>query len=238
MNVILFDPAELELPLPRSDRRAVHILQILRRQVGDSFDVGVINGRQGRATVTAISDHALQLSFSWDRQPSILSPLVLIVGLPRPQTVRDILRDATSIGVAEIHFVRTEKSDPSYAQSTLWSSGEWRRHAIAGAEQAFESQIPEVRFGHPLPEALASLRAGSNRFALDNYEASQRLSEVSCSAPASILAVGGERGWSATERDVLRAQKFTLVNLGSRVLRTETACVAALSILRAKLGLM
>jgi RsmE family RNA methyltransferase len=53
-----------------------------------------------------------------------------------------------------------------------------------------------------------------------------------------VLAIGGERGWSAADREVLRAGQFTFGHLGSRVLRTETATVAALSILRTKLGLM
>ena len=166
-------------------------------------------------------------------------PVTLVVGLPRPQTARDILRDATSLGVRAIHFVATEKSDPGYGQSTLWSSGEWRRHVLAGAEQAFHTRIPEVTFGTPLPAALPTLPVAATRMALDNYESGARLADAAVGPGTEhVLAIGGERGWSARDREALRTASFTLVHVGTRVLRTETATVAALAILRSKLGLM
>jgi RsmE family RNA methyltransferase len=239
VNLILFEPDEIDRPLPRHDRRAVHVLDVLRRRAGDTFDAGVINGAQGKATLGAIGEHELTLRFALDRPAPAREPITLVVGLPRPQTARDILRDATTLGVAALHFVRTEKSEPSYAQSTLWSTGEWRRHVIAGAEQSFTTRIPDVAHGVPVAETLATLPTGGARLALDNYEAAERLSEYPLSRDAPVtLAVGAERGWSADERAALRKHQFTLAHLGPRVLRTETACVAALSILRAKLGLM
>jgi RsmE family RNA methyltransferase len=163
----------------------------------------------------------------------------LIVGLPRPQTARDILRDATTLGVAAIHFVSTEKSEASYAQSTLWSSEEWRRHLIAGAEQAFDTRLPEITHGRSLADVLATRPISSALLALDNYEATASLGSFQASRENHhVLAIGGERGWSARDRDALRAAGFVLVHMGARVLRTETAVTAAVSILHAKLGLM
>jgi len=52
------------------------------------------------------------------------------------------------------------------------------------------------------------------------------------------VAIGPERGWSARERDLLRARGFELVHLGPRVLRTETACVAAVAVVKSRLGLL
>jgi RsmE family RNA methyltransferase len=52
-----------------------------------------------------------------------------------------------------------------------------------------------------------------------------------------VLAFGSERGWSAAERDFLRTKNFFLVHLGSRVLRTETAVVTAVALVKARLGL-
>jgi len=52
------------------------------------------------------------------------------------------------------------------------------------------------------------------------------------------LALGAERGWSPAERTLLRESGFTFGHLGDRVLRTETACIAAVTLLRAKLGLI
>jgi RsmE family RNA methyltransferase len=237
VNIVLFEPGELALPLPRSDRRAVHILTVLRRQVGDSFDAGVIDGPRGKATVVAVDESALTLAFEWGEAPPPLDPIGLVVGLPRPQTARKLLQEATALGVAAIDFVATERGERGYGGSRLWSTGEWRRHLIAGAEQAFTTRLPRVSHDQTLAEALAGLTADSCRLALDNYEAATPLSRASVAKPL-VLAIGPERGWSAAERDLLREQAFSLVHLGERVLRTETACVAALALAKGRLGLI
>jgi RsmE family RNA methyltransferase len=75
--------------------------------------------------------------------------------------------------------------------------------------------------------------------ALDNYEAALPLGDWPLAPDQPIvLALGAERGWSAAERELLRVRCFGLTHLGSRVLRTETAVIAAVAIIRAKLGLM
>lgn len=238
VNLILFEAAELTRPLPRSDPRARHILGVLRRNVGDTFDAGIINGPRGKATLAAVTADSLVISFAGESAIPPAGFITLIIGLPRPQTARDILRDATTLGATALHFVRTEKSEPSYAQSKLWSSGEWRRHLITGAEQAFDTRLPDVTTGRTLAEVVAALTSGV-WLALDNYDAQTPLSSCRVSPEQHVfLAIGGERGWATAERAMLRNQKFQFHHLGPRVLRTETACTAALSILRAKLGMM
>jgi len=237
VNLILFEPAELSAPLPRSDPRAAHLLNVLRRSAGDTFDAGLINGPRGKGTVVTVGPDALTLAFTWDSASPAPESITLLIGLPRPQTARDILREATSLGVDALHFFAAEKSEPGYAQSTLWASGEWRRHLLAGAEQAFTTRLPTLTHGQSLAAVIASLPAGTTCVALDNYESPQALSAVAVAAPVA-LAFGPERGWSAAERDLLRAQGFTLAHLGQRVLRSETAVIAALAIVRARLGLL
>ncbi len=242
MNLILFQPGETGQPLPRSDPRAQHVLDVLRRTEGGSFDVGIIDGPRGKAQVAEIGRDSLTLTFSWGLPPPPLDPITLLVGLPRPQTARKVLQDATALGISTLHFIATERSDPSYAQSTLWTSNEWRRHVIAGAEQAFCTRLPQVSWTHSLTAILATLAHPGGRVALDNYEGTLPLLSYSVSGhnPASppelALAIGPERGWSDAERHALRQQGFTLAHLGARVLRTETAVVAALAIVKAKLG--
>lgn len=244
MNLILFDPAETGLPLPRTDARAVHILEVLARKPGDMFDAGLINGPRGKGTLVAINPATLILSFTWGSAPPPFDPITLILGLPRPQTARKILQEATALGVGALHFVLTDKGESSYARSSLWSSGEWRRHLIAGAAQAFDTRLPGVTHGHTLAEALATLPGNAARLALDNYEAGEALSQCHvlrdiAKGPAPVvLALGPERGWAPRDREILRAGGFVLVHLGSRVLRLETACVASVALVKARLGLM
>lgn len=243
MNLILFEANELAAPLPRTDPRASHLLTVLRRREGDTFDAGMVNGPRGKGTLVAIGGGEVRLEFAWGKPPAPLPPISLCVGMSRPQTARDILRDATSLGVSEIHFVTTARSERSYAQSPLWHAGEWRRHLLVGAAQAFCTQLPRVSFDRTLAAVLENVPSTARRLALDNYEAGESLAATSAleKADASTevaVAIGPERGWAMEDRAALRAAGFALVHLGERVLRTETACIAALTMIRGKLGLM
>ncbi len=236
MNLVLFSPEETGRPLPRADRRADHIVEVLRRKPGDTFDAGLINGPLGKATLVRTTPDALHLTFAWDGvPPPPPSALTLLVGLPRPQTARDILRDATTMGATTLCFVTTGRSEPSYARSKLWTTDEWRRHVLAGAEQAFSTFVPEVKSGDTLEAAVGSLPDGTTRLALDHYEAAHPLAAVQpMPGRPVVLAIGPERGWTQRDREILRAARFDLVHLGRRVLRTETAVIAALTLIRAK----
>ncbi|MDP2307365.1 MAG: RsmE family RNA methyltransferase [Pseudomonadota bacterium] len=245
MNLVLLEPAELGAPLPRVDPRARHILDVLRRREGDTFHAGVVDGPIGTATLDHIATDALIVSFVPIREPPPLPPITLIVGLPRPPTARDILRDATTCGVAAIHFVATERTDPNYATSTIWRDGEWRRHLLVGAAQAFDTRLPVVTWTHTLGQALTSFGSGAGGepavcLALDNYEAEAHLGRWKPDDPGVttpiVLALGPERGWGPADRARLRNHGATLLHLGKRVLRVEMAVVAALAILQARLG--
>jgi RsmE family RNA methyltransferase len=239
LNLILFTPPETGRPLPRTDPRARHLLAILQRREGDTFDAGLRNGPRGKGTLVAIRVDGLELHFAWGDPPPPLDPLTLVLGLPRPQTARKILREATALGVAALHFVLTDKGDAAYARSTLWSTGEWERHLVVGAEQAFCTRLPDVTHGQTLAAVLATLPPTASRVALDNYEAPQSLSQFHVSSEtAVVLGLGPERGWSAAERTRLRENGFAFAHLGPRVLRVETAVIAALAVLKARRGAM
>jgi len=225
-------------PLPKEDPRTRHVIEILRRKPGDRFDCGLVDGPRGKATLRAVGAGGMELEFAWEDTIPSLHPLRLLVGLPRPQTARKVLLEATTLGVGAIDFVRSEKGEASYAQSSLWSSGEWRRHLLAGAEQAFCTRLPAVNWERDLTAAIAALPAGGERIALDNYESPEPLGTLRFSAASATLALGSERGWSARERELLRASGFRFAHLGPRVLRTETAVVAATTLALAKLGLL
>ncbi len=231
MNLILFEPGELEAPLPRSDPRAVHLLRVLRRREGDLFDAGIVDGPRGKATLAAIHEDALILGFEPGAPPMQADLIHLLIAVPRPQTARKILNEASTLGVASMHFFTSQKGEPSYASSTLWKSGEWRRHLKEGAAQAFDTRLPGVLHHGSLDDALSALPQDGARIALDNYEATHRL--VPDARRPISLAFGPERGWSDAERTLLRRHGFGIAHLGERVLRTETAVAASLSILKA-----
>jgi RsmE family RNA methyltransferase len=232
LNIILFESGELGAALPASDPRAIHLVRVLRRGPGDRFDAGVVNGPRGKGTVILAGSEGLTFAFEPGETPPPLDPIHLVVALPRPQTARKILTGAAALGVASIRFFRSEKGEPGYASSTLWRGPEWRRLLLDGTAQAFDTRLPEVAHFLDLSGAIGALPAGCRSMALDNYEAPARL-RPAADLSAVALAFGPERGWSAGERGLLRSAGFSLVHLGPRVLRTETAVVAAVAILKA-----
>lgn len=236
MNIILFRQDETEKPFARSDPRVRHILEVLRREIGDTTDCGLIDGPRGKAILNSMDKDSVSFEFVWGEEPEALLPIDLIVGLSRPQTSRKILQEATSMGVRSIRFVTTDRGEPSYGTSKLWSTDEWKRLVRAGVEQAFTTRFPEVLMGVSLSEAMNGTPSDSLRICMDNYEAKCGLAAIANGAGAVTLAVGSERGWSAAERDLFRESGFALAHLGERPLRTETATIASIGIVSALLG--
>jgi len=236
LNLILFDMAATEATLTPDDPRATHLREVLRLTPGDDFDVGVANGPRGKATLVSDGPDGAKLSFRWEETAANdLLPLRLLSGLPRPQTARKILEQAAALGVSRMDFFGADKGEPSYADSKLWTTEEWRRHLVRGVEQAFCCFLPEAHLWKNLESALDALPENGERLALDVYEADEALTASSAdSADLTLLAVGPESGWSPRERDLLRSAGFHFHHLGKRVLRQESACVTALGILASR----
>lgn len=237
MNLILFEPEEVGRIVPPEDPRSVHIRTVLKRKVGQTFDCGIINGPRGIATLVSDSADGIGVRVELGETPPALDPVWLLIGLPRPQTARKILFEATAMGVQKLLFFRAEKSEPSYAKSSLWVDGTVRRLLIAGAEQAFCTRLPEVSVLESLDAALPETRTCRTKLALDNYEPSIAFSRIQKINPTTVVAIGPERGWSSAERCILQENGFTFAHLGPRVLRAETASIAAVALIKDQLGL-
>lgn len=239
MNLILFDDVFESVRLEGSDPRAQHLRKVLRAEVGTLVFLGFANGPRARATVVSIeNDGSLELEVAGTEPAPAALPITLLIGLPRPHTAKRILFEAASLGVAGIHFFEAERGEPSYAQSSLWRTDEWRERIRLGAEQAFSTHLPQVAMHADVQSAITALDGAEVRVALDNYEAAGPLGSVLPDGGASaVIALGPERGWSPSERDVFRRNGWKLAHMGAHVLRAETACVAAVSATANQLGL-
>jgi len=239
MNLILFDDAFESVRLEGSDPRAQHLRKVLRAEVGTLVFVGFANGPRARAKVVSIeNDGSLELEVIGTEPAPAALPITLLIGLPRPHTAKRILFEAASLGVAGIHFFEAERGEPSYAQSSLWRTDEWRERIRLGTEQAFSTHLPQVAMHADVQSAITALDGAEVRVVLDNYEAAGPLGSVLPDGGASaVIALGPERGWSPSERDVFRRNGWKLAHMGAHVLRAETACVAAVSATAAQLGL-
>jgi RsmE family RNA methyltransferase len=225
VNLVLITEPEVSAGLPLTDVRTSHLLGTVGLRVGQTFHVGIAGGLRGLATVAA-TDPALRFSVVWEKSVQTRLPLTVLIGLPRPQTAKKVLHDLASLGADRLIFFEADKGDPGYLASSLWKGSEYLEHLRKGTEQACSTLVPTVDRMTSLAEALAQLPAEGWKVALDPYEATGALGESPpSSAPASILAIGPERGWSDKERALLRAQGFSLHHLGDRILRVEAACL-------------
>jgi 16S rRNA (uracil1498-N3)-methyltransferase len=243
MNLLVLESSEIDVPLPRSDRRVEHVRKILKKGPGDTLAAGIAGGPNepcplGTARVESWDGSRMIFSFREEREAPPLRPVELVLGFPRPIQANRILKDLASLGVRSIHIAATELGEKSYADSTIFKEREFRRPLLEGAEQAGNPRLPSVSIHPSLAECLKSLAGpdtGEKRWALDPYRSEclfgKAFGEESSGgrkAPASVfLAVGSERGWTDRELDTLAASGFRFASLGDRILRTETACTAA-----------
>ena len=237
MNLILFDSPFEKKRLEGSDLRAKHIFKVLRARVGTKVFVGFVNGLRARAEVTLVeADSSITLKIV-DTEPAPKPlPIRLLLGLPRPHTAKRILFEAASMGVQDLHFFEAERGEPSYAQSSLWTTEEWKDRLLLGTEQSFGTHVPEVGMHTDLQSAISFLQGEGAHIALDNYEAAGSLPQLLPeSATSAVIALGAERGWSPKERDTFRKNGWSLAHLGEHVLRLETACTAAVAAVSASL---
>ena len=238
MNLILFNEPFEQIRLDADNPRAKHIRKVLRAQIGTKVFLGFVNGLRARAEVTALpEDGSVFLEVVGTEAAPKPLPISLLIGLPRPHTAKRILFEAASLGVQRMYFFEAERGEPSYAQSSLWTSDEWQERVHLGVEQSFGTHVPEVASFPDLQTALSMLYELPTRVALDNYEAAAPLNaSLPDAAEQVVLAFGPERGWSPNERACLRNNGWKLAHLGPHVLRAETATVAALSATAAQLG--
>jgi len=227
MNLILFENDEIHKPLAATDDRYQHIRKILKLETGDSFDSGIINGSGGRATIRKINDSGMILDFEEIWTPPPLYPVTLIIGVPRPPTARRLLKDLTSAGIDRLWFTGTELGEKSYLTSKIWRDEKYREYVLEGAQQGESTLLPEVRRFHTLRRSIEALEGEEARAALDNNESVMSISRFRPQKERTVLAIGSERGWTDGERELLKDSGFTLLSMGTRVLRTETACTMA-----------
>ncbi len=240
MNIVLFEGDPF---FPRGDERYDHIRKVLRKGVGDVFFAGIVDGAEGTAVIERMDDRGISFSFRPERSAPPLYPVILIVGFPRPIQLKRIFRDVASLGVERLLLCGTELGEKSYRESTIVDRGAARSALIDGAMQAGSSAVTKLELCDSALAAIAAVPARcSARVLLDIENPEFSLIDAPLGDPSAetplALAIGSERGWTARERSAFREGGFRTCSLGSRILRTETACSAAVSIALAKAGFM
>lgn len=218
------------------EESAHHALHVLRLREGE--EVTLFNGRGGEfaCRIASLQKKALLADVLQHRPIEREAPLrmVLVQGVSSSERMDFTIRKAVELGVAEIHPVLAAASVARPRGERAAARIEhWQRIVISACEQCGRNRIPEVHALRPLEDIP---RALSMKILL-SPRAELRLSEIAGKVGGAVtLAAGPEAGFNAAEEASFAAAGFVPVSLGPRVLRTETAALAALAALNALRG--
>ncbi len=225
--------ADGRLPLDRE--QANYLLNVLRFKTGDS--VLVFNGRDGEWLATVTGEGRKQASLTLTRQvkPQPAAPDLVYLFAPLKHARLDYLaQKAVEMGAGVLQPVLTRRT-----QVSRLNLDRLRANAVEAAEQCGILTLPDIRPEAALEAALAALEPERLLVFCDEGAPQQAPVAALHSRKPSPLAVliGPEGGFDAAERELILARPHTLqISLGPRILRADTAAVAALALVQAVLG--
>jgi 16S rRNA (uracil1498-N3)-methyltransferase len=225
------------------DQAAEHVVRVLRLRSGAALSVFDGSGGEHAAEITEVGRRAVSARVGAHHAIERESPLqaTLVQGLARGEKMDWIVQKATELGVARIVPVTTERSvvqlEGGRADKRV---AHWRAVAIAACEQCGRNRVPVIDAPVALAEAAALAGAGPRWMmapgaARSLYDHAAGLAALPPPHQPWLL-VGPEGGLTEAEAALAARGGFVPVSLGPRVLRTETAGVAALSLLQALAG--
>lgn len=227
--------ARVELP----EWSAHHAREVLRLRVGAAVRVFDGAGAEFEAVLEEVSRRAVSLRLGHRAEPRPESPLHLVLAVSplKGDRMELVIQKATELGVAEVWPVVTYRTDAAARPALQGSrSDRWERVASGAAEQCGRAVVPRVAPTTTLDGLLARPFDGQ-RIALLETPGHAPLAAVPVDHPSSLLLlVGPAGGFEPAEADRLRAAGFRTASLGPRILRAETAAVAAVSISQARWG--
>lgn len=205
-------------------RRLAHVREVHRAAVGDDLAVGLLGGKMGRGRVDRLDDEALELDLTLNHAPPPKLPLTLVVALPRPKVLNRVVAASASLGVAQIVLVNAWKVEKAYWSSPRMAPESLRQQLLLGLEQAKDTVLPDLRlarlFRPFVEDELPALVGGGT--GLVAHPGSGRPFPKVLAAPVT-LAIGPEGGWIDAEVQSLLRAGLQPLDLGPRILRTETA---------------
>lgn len=227
--------AELALPAQAGE----HVTRVLRQVVGDQLSLFNGDGRDYTASIISVGKREVTVRIESSLVLCNESPLKLTLaqGVARGEKMDLIVQKATELGVTGIVPLLTERSevklDANRAEKRL---AHWRAVAASACEQSGRATLPQISPALPLATWLDRLEQnGAMRLAL-LPEAKHSARELPFGSAEGLLVVGPEGGLGDRDTTSLSAAGFVGLRLGPRILRTETAGLAALAALQALHG--
>ena len=211
--------------------QAAHLAKVLRAEPGQVFDV-VAAGYLHRAEITAVAPDRVDFVLHEELESDHALPLELYLAVFKFDHFEWGIEKAVELGVARIVPVLARRTEKHLAQAAVKRVERWRRIAHEASQQSRRTSVPELADPVPLKLALTQ-RQASTRILLSETEQSLSLAQALASHPAgasTALAIGPEGGWAPDEMALFTQHDWTHVTLGPRILRAETAAIAAIAI--------
>jgi 16S rRNA (uracil1498-N3)-methyltransferase len=234
----------VDTPLTAGGRQLVegsaanHIMRVLRLRTGDALTLFDGRGGEYAGRIEEFRKDAVVVTVHEPRTIERESPLSLTLaqGVSRGERMDWIIQKATELGASRIVPVFTERSvvrlDAKQAERKLQH---WRGIAVAACEQSGRNRVPELVPPLGVHDFLAGVERDSTRLLL-SPTGDLSIQDLGAPGAGMTVLIGPEGGLAEPEQEAAIAAGFKPVRLGPRVLRTETAAIAALTIIQHQFG--
>jgi len=235
-RVYLDRPLQAGMTVELDERAARHVTQVLRLRAGDALVLFDGSGRDYPAELVAAhrGRTAAATREPGPEEPALVLEAHLWLGVSRGERMDFALQKAVELGVAGIQPLLCERTvvklDPARRDKRL---AHWQGVVVGACEQSGRRRLPRLAEPRTLAECLAKPPVTG---VLLDPTAERTLPELSRPKGPLTFLIGPEGGLSPAERDAARAAGFVGVRLGPRILRTETAPLAALAVAQALWG--
>ena len=237
MNLLLLGPEDF---LPDgtarvSGRRFEQLENVIKAAPGKLCKAGIMGGAVGSAEILAMAGDHAELRFAPHGEPPPPLKVILCCALPRPLTFAKIIHSAVTSGVKRICFFHSAKVEKSYWQSSRLAAEAIREEVVLALEQCADTVFPEITFHRKFRKFVEDeLPVIVPEKALRIFGSPGADAPVPAGAAHNgdvALVIGPEGGLNDFEEQDLRDHGFAGVTLGPRILRSEFAVNAFLSIL-------
>lgn len=217
--------------------QAEHLARVLRAQPGMEADV-VAGGRVFHAQVAAVTQNEVRFNLTAELQADPALPVTLVLAIYKFDRMEWALEKATELGVAAIAPVIARRTEKHLAQAAAKRAERWRRIAHEASQQARRSDVPLIHDPVSLAQRVRAASAAT-RIVLAEQERTTTLRHAIGEAMAAAreempqleIAIGPEGGWAPDEEALFDASGWRAASLGPRIVRAETAVIAALAVI-------
>jgi 16S rRNA (uracil1498-N3)-methyltransferase len=217
--------------------QAEHMARVLRTQPGMEADV-VAGGHVFHAEVAAVTPTEVRFNLIAEVQADPALPVTLTISIYKFDHMEWALEKATELGVAAVAPVIARRTEKHLALAAEKRAERWRRIVHEAAQQSRRSDVPLIYDPAPLSERVRAASKAS-RIVLAEQERTTTLRHALDEAVAAAeeemptleIAIGPEGGWAPEEEALFDANGWCAASLGPRILRAETAAIAALAVI-------